>query len=380
MQNWKKLGLIYFPDGKPEWMQTHAMMPVIDILKNDNARIYFSARDNRGRSQGAYIEVNLNDPFRILNVSQEPVLKLGQLGAFDDSGIMPTCIVSNGGEKYLYYNGWTLGKNVPFFSFNGVAVSDDGGKTFVKKSRGPAVLYSNETDPYSTFAPYVIKDHDKWKIWYVSLIKWSEEEGKLKHFYNIRYAESDDGINFKREGVVCIDFKKEFEYALNGSSYKLGTLSQKSEGDNLLAQKEDDFVNPNKIDLGDYVYDPNGKRDPFKPFTDKPETLLDEKTPALLRYDISQFRVAAVLDDSQGGMFAMVEDSAGIGYPVRSGDAIGINNGKVLSIQKDKIEVLETITDAAGQTKQELKTIKFVSAGADAKSLKKKSKTKVRVK
>lgn len=174
--------------------------------------------------------------------------------------------------------------------------------------------------------------------------------------------------------------KKEFEYALNGSSYKLGTLSQKSEGDKLLAKNEDDFVNPNKIDLGDYVYDPNGKRDPFKPFTDKPETLVDEKTPALLRYDISQFRVAAVLDDSQGGMFAMVEDSAGVGYPVRSGDAIGINNGKVLSIQKDKIEVLETITNAAGETKQELKTIKFVSAGADAKSLKKKSKTKVRVK
>lgn len=214
MQNWKKLGLIYSPEGETEWMQTHAMMPVIDILKNDIARIYFSARDKRGRSQGAFIEINLNDPFSLVNISKDPVLKLGQLGAFDDSGIMPTCLVNKGRKKYLYYNGWTLGKNVPFFSFNGVAVSEDGGNTFVKKSRGPAVLFSNETDPYSTFAPYVLSDDGKWKIWYVSLIKWTEEEGKLKHYYNIRYAESEDGINFKREGIVCIDFKNEFEYAI----------------------------------------------------------------------------------------------------------------------------------------------------------------------
>lgn len=214
MQNWKKLGLIYCPDGKTEWMKTHAMMPVIDKRENDLARIYFSSRDGKGRSQGAYIEIDLNDPFKILNISGEPVLKLGQLGAFDDSGIMPTCVVNNGNEKFMYYNGWTLGKNVPFFSFNGLAVSEDGGDTFVKKSKGPAALYSNETDPYSTFAPYVIKEKDMWKIWYVSLIKWVIEEGKLKHYYNIRYAESEDGINWKRQGTVCIDFENKYEYAI----------------------------------------------------------------------------------------------------------------------------------------------------------------------
>lgn len=196
-------------------MLTHAMMPVIDKLENENARIYFSSRDSRGRSQGAFIEINLNEPLKVLKVSSEPVLKLGQLGAFDDAGIMPTCIVNYERKKYLYYNGWTLGKNVPFFSFNGVAISSDNGKTFIKKSRGPAVLFSNDVDPYSTFAPYAMLDEGKWKIWYVSLIKWTQdEEGALKHYYNIRYAESEDGINFKREGKVCIDFKNKFEYAI----------------------------------------------------------------------------------------------------------------------------------------------------------------------
>lgn len=214
MQNWKKLGLIFSPSGEYDWMQTHAMMPVIDIFENERARIYFSSRDNKGRSQGAYIEIDLNDPFKILDVSREPVLKLGQLGAFDDAGIMPTCLVNFENKKYIYYNGWTLGKNVPFFSFNGVAISNDGGKTFIKKSRGPAVLYSNDVDPYSTFAPYVMNDNGSWKIWYVSLIRWTEEQGTLKHYYNIRYAESTDGINWNREGKVCIDFANEYEYAI----------------------------------------------------------------------------------------------------------------------------------------------------------------------
>ncbi|MEO8446796.1 MAG: hypothetical protein ABI528_04830 [bacterium] len=214
MQNWRKLGLIFSPSGEYEWMQTHAMMPVFDMTDEENARIYFSARDKQGRSQGAYIEINLNDPLKVKKISKEPVLKLGQLGAFDDSGIMPTCLVNFGNKKYLYYNGWTLGKNVPFFSFNGVALSKDGGNNFEKISRGPSVLYSNDVDPYSTFAPSVMIDDGIWKIWYVSLIKWIEFDGKLIHYYNIRYAESSDGINFKREGKVCIDFANEFEYAI----------------------------------------------------------------------------------------------------------------------------------------------------------------------
>jgi len=214
IQKWKKLGIIYAPDGTIDWMQTHAMMPVLDKTENDTAKIYFSGRDNSGRSQGAFIKIDLKDPFKILDISKEPVLKLGQLGAFDDAGIMPTSCVTYENRKYMYYNGWTLGKNVPFFSFNGLAVSEDNGETFKKFSRGPAVLYSNDIDPYSTFAPYVMIDDGKWKMWYVSLIKWIEKNGNLKHYYNIRFAESDDGINWKRDGHVCIDFKNENEYAI----------------------------------------------------------------------------------------------------------------------------------------------------------------------
>ena len=287
MQNWKKLGLIFCPESDNDWMNTHAMMPVIDILENDLARIYFSARDVEGRSQGAFIEINLNDPFKVLKISAEPVLKLGMLGAFDDAGIMPTCIVNSDSEKYLYYNGWTLGKNVPFFSFNGVAVSQDGGDTFIKKSRGPAVLFSNNVDPYSTFAPFVLKEESKWKIWYVSLIKWVKENNELKHYYNIRYAESDDGILWDRKGIVCIDFANEYEYAiarpfvireqgmfkmwysfresLINKTYRIGYAESK---DGIKWTRMDDKINLDVSESGwdsemieySYLYDFKGKR------------------------------------------------------------------------------------------------------------------------
>ncbi len=101
MQNWKKLGMIFSPSGEYEWMQTHAMMPVIDKTGNEKAKIHFSTRDEKGRSQAAFIEIDLNDPFKVLKISKEPVLRLGQLGAFDDAGIMPTCLVNYNNKKYL---------------------------------------------------------------------------------------------------------------------------------------------------------------------------------------------------------------------------------------------------------------------------------------
>ena len=40
-------------------------------------------------------------------------------------------------------------------------------------------------------------------------------DGKPQHRYHIKYAESVDGIEWKREGVVCIDYASEDEYAIS---------------------------------------------------------------------------------------------------------------------------------------------------------------------
>ena len=60
-----------------------------------------------------------------------PVLDLGELGCFDDVGVMPSCIVNVDGAKLLYYAGWNTSTTVPYRISIGLAVSDDGGYTFV---------------------------------------------------------------------------------------------------------------------------------------------------------------------------------------------------------------------------------------------------------
>jgi hypothetical protein len=88
----------------------------LELIKKSGGtvRIYFSPRDEQGRSQASYIEVAADDLQRVLKVHDEPLLELGEIGAFDDSGIMPSCLVEARDKVYLYYIGWNRGVTVPF--------------------------------------------------------------------------------------------------------------------------------------------------------------------------------------------------------------------------------------------------------------------------
>ncbi len=109
--------------------------------------------------------------------------------------------------------GWSLGVTVPFYFYIGLAISEDGGKSFHKVFSSP-ILDRNWVDPYLTGSPCVLVENDTWKMWYVSGNRWEMENNRPKHYYNIKYAESADGVNWDRRGIVCIDFKSEDEHAI----------------------------------------------------------------------------------------------------------------------------------------------------------------------
>lgn len=210
---WVKKGLILQPSGKLDWMVTHAGIPFAECLGGDLYRIYFYGRDRLNRSRPGYIEININKPQEILYLTREPVMDIGLLGTFDDSGVMPSWIINLEGMKYLYYTGWTQGVTVPYYFYVGLAVSKDGGRHFDRISQAP-ILERNAVDPYLTASPCVLIEKGKWRMWYVSSIKRELEAGEPKPYYLIRYAESSDGVNWKREGTICIDFKSKDEYAI----------------------------------------------------------------------------------------------------------------------------------------------------------------------
>jgi predicted GH43/DUF377 family glycosyl hydrolase len=209
--NWNKLGRIFKPSGDIEWMQSHTMLPVAKRIKGDRYRVYFASRNTDNMSQIGYVVIDITDPTTILEVSDEPVLGLGDLGTFDDSGVFPSAIVDSGNKTYLYYVGWMQGKRIPFHGMIGLAVSDDGGETFEKYSKAPLVTRS-EVDPYMTLSMDVHETEDKWKMWYTSTTECVvNEEGNTIPNYHIKYAESDDGIDWQRNGTVCMDYADEKE-------------------------------------------------------------------------------------------------------------------------------------------------------------------------
>lgn len=203
---WIKQGLIFEPKGNAEWMQTHAALPIANRIRNDLYRIYFSTRNSRNIASVGYIEVNIMNPKKILYLTKCPILSPGDMGCFDDSGVMAHSIVDYNNKKYMYYTGWNLG-TTPFHWSIGLAISNDGGKTFQRYSESP-ILDRDIIDPYFVASPTVILENGKWKMWYISGIKWETRNPKQMIPYHIRYAESDDGVNWKRNGIVCIDFKK----------------------------------------------------------------------------------------------------------------------------------------------------------------------------
>jgi len=84
---WMKKGRIFSPEGQHDWVTSHAMLPIADRIDGDLYRIYFSGRDRSNRSLIGYVEVDINNPKKILKLSTEPVLGLGALGSFDDNGV-----------------------------------------------------------------------------------------------------------------------------------------------------------------------------------------------------------------------------------------------------------------------------------------------------
>lgn len=220
---WKKLGPIFSASGDAEWMASHACIPVASKVGEDVVRIYYGPRDSQGRTSTSFIDVAADDPRRILYVHDRPVLGLGPLGAFDESGAMPSCVVAEGGRTYLYYIGWNRGGTVPFRNSIGLAVSEDGGRTFERMFPGP-ILDRGPDDPYFVSAPFVLRDGDIWKMWYISATEWRLIDGLGEPRYQVKYATSPDGISWERPNIVCLPYASPDEVNSRPSVLKDGDL------------------------------------------------------------------------------------------------------------------------------------------------------------
>ncbi|MBU3593274.1 glycosylase [Polynucleobacter sp. 71A-WALBACH] len=214
MFKWKKRGRIFAPQSVSDrdWLKEYAQAPAT-LIFDEFIRVYFSCRpypDAAGQyvSYSAYIDLDRGDLSKILRVAKNPILKLGHVGTFDEFGTYPVSVMRNGGDVLAYYGGWTRCESVPFTVSIGLAVSRDDGISFEKLGEGP-LLTSDINDPHVLSGPKIRRFGKGWQLWYVAGTKWHRFEGRSEAVYKIRMATSDDGFNWRRNGVNIIQDKLE---------------------------------------------------------------------------------------------------------------------------------------------------------------------------
>jgi hypothetical protein len=208
---WRRLGRLALDTSRAPWAATHAALPVIEPVDGNRFALYLSLRDSEGRARIGRSTLTMSDAPRLEPLDPDPVLDVGALGAFDDSGVTTSCLVRWGSDRFLYYTGWSRGVTVPFYLSASVAVSSNGGP-FERWSLAP-LLDRNAVDPFLTASPFVLVGHGRWRMWYVSATEWRHTESGPRHYYHIRYAESGDGITWHREGQISLDYENADEHA-----------------------------------------------------------------------------------------------------------------------------------------------------------------------
>jgi hypothetical protein len=206
---WRKLGKIFNVSGEFGWMNSHAQIPTV-LVKDRFFRIYFATRPEPNLSMTTFIDVDINDPSRVLYIHDRPILELGKAGMFDEQGIMPTYVCEHQNQIWLYYGGWSRRTLVPYSNWTGLAVSNDGGVTFQRAFPGP-VMDRTPVEVYSATASFILKEDGKWHMWYASGEDWINVDGKYEEYYVIKYAHSNDGIVWVRENKKLLPSKSQYE-------------------------------------------------------------------------------------------------------------------------------------------------------------------------
>ena len=122
---------------------------------------------------------------------------------------------------------------------------------------------------------------------------------------------------------------------------------------------------------GSYVYNPQGKMDPFRPFVDalaskqqqRPEVPL---TP-LQKFGITQLKLVGIIRGNSETR-ALIQDPSNKGYIIDVGTLIGPNWGKVVEITPSQVIIVEEQKDALGRITKQKITMNLHAAGEEQTS------------
>ncbi|MBX9570299.1 MAG: hypothetical protein K2X77_15490 [Candidatus Obscuribacterales bacterium] len=213
MQKWEKLGVVISGTDPALGEASFASLPCGEFIDENLLKIYFSTRRKQNASFTQFAIVDISMDFKIIQWGREPVLSPGEPGLFDDAGAMACSIFKTDKMDFMFYVGWNLSSSVPFRNAIGLATREKGKPEFEKAYRGP-LLDRSPVDPSFVASCDVVGINDELVMYYLSCDGWWQQDGELRHRYNIKVAKSTNCIDWHRDGTVAIDYKDENEYAL----------------------------------------------------------------------------------------------------------------------------------------------------------------------
>lgn len=202
---WEKQGKIFCQDGSGVF-KSHATRPIPLKINEQVLRIFFASRDAEDMPLPTFVDVDIDNPLKVLSVNSDLMIDFGQPGLFDDSGITLGSIVDINEELFAYYSGWKRRRfKVTIEASIGVFRFDDSRSKFTRVYEGP-ILAQDKEHPFLVAAPFVIHD-GIFKMWYCSGTGWEKVNETPEMMYRINYAESDDGFNWKVKRAPAVDYQ-----------------------------------------------------------------------------------------------------------------------------------------------------------------------------
>lgn len=220
---WIKKGLIFKANGEYGWIKSFAQVPKALVLDNC-IRVYFGVRPEPSLSCIAMMDLDINDPSKIIKLYEKPVLIHGDAGDYDEHGVMPNGLIIDGNKVYLTLGGWSRRTTIPYSNWIGLAMSEDNGLTFKRCTRGP-VLDRTLDEIWSATGLVAVKDADIWNGIYVNGTAWYLYGDKYEQAYELVSAQSKDLIHWEnRTGIPILPRVYEREASCNPTLLKVDDM------------------------------------------------------------------------------------------------------------------------------------------------------------
>lgn len=200
---WEKLGLVW---TAPERTGLTGALQPTPLLLHDRIRVFAGCRNADGQSSVWWVDLDPQDPARVLDEASGPALGAGPAGTFDAAGVVPCAVATVDADVRLYYAGYQPpgGPDERFRVFTGIASAPVDGTDALSRLQDTPLLRTSDDERLFRVVHSVLPTAGGWRAWYGAGHEFRQGRTKLLPVYDIRQMDSPDGLEFPDAGEIAV--------------------------------------------------------------------------------------------------------------------------------------------------------------------------------